>query len=35
MEVEAVGFGITDASEVLDLLRNDLPLLNEERANVL
>lgn len=35
METEAVGFGITDATEVLDLLRNDLPLLNEERRHVL
>jgi hypothetical protein len=35
MEIEANGFGITDASEVLDLLRNDLPILNEERTNVL
>ena len=35
METEAVGFGITDASDVLDLLRNDLPLLNEERRHVL
>lgn len=34
MEVEAVGYGITDASEVLDLLRNDLPLLTEERRHV-
>lgn len=35
METEAVGFGITDASEALDLLRNDLPLLNDERRHVL
>jgi hypothetical protein len=35
METEAVGFGITDAYEVLDLLRSDLPLLNEERRHVL
>lgn len=35
MEVEAVGFGITDATEALDLLRNDLPLLTEERRHVL
>lgn len=35
MENEAVGFGITDATEVLDLLRNDLPLLNKERHHVL
>lgn len=35
MENEAVGFSITDATEVLDLLRNDLPLLNKERHHVL
>lgn len=35
METEAVGFGITDATEVLNLLRNDLPLLNDERHHVL
>lgn len=35
METEAVGFGVTDASQLLDLLRNDLPLLNEERRHVL
>ena len=35
MEAEAVGCGITDASELLDLLRNDLPLLNKERVHVL
>jgi hypothetical protein len=35
MENEAVGFSITDATEVLELLRNDLPLLNKERHHVL
>jgi hypothetical protein len=35
MEIEANGFGVDDASEALDLLRNDLPVLHEERANVL
>lgn len=35
MEVEAAGFGVADASEVLDLLRQDLPLLNAERRHVL
>lgn len=35
METEAMGFGVPDASEVLDLLRNDLPVLNEERRHVL
>ncbi|NGO49762.1 hypothetical protein [Allomesorhizobium camelthorni] len=35
MEDEANGFGVDDATEVIDLLRNDLPVLNEERANVL
>lgn len=35
MDIEAVGFGVTDATEVLDLLRHDLPLLNEERRHVL
>jgi hypothetical protein len=35
MEIEANGFGVDDATEVLDLLRNDLPLLTEERRHVL
>jgi hypothetical protein len=35
MEIEANGFGVDDASEVLDLLRNDLPVLHEERPHVL
>jgi hypothetical protein len=35
MMIEANGCGIEDASEALDLLRNDLLVLNEERANVL
>lgn len=35
MEVEANGFGVEDATEVLDLLRNDLPLLDKERADAL
>jgi hypothetical protein len=35
MEIEANGFGVDDASEVLDLLRNDLPVLTEERRHVL
>lgn len=35
MEVEANGFGVRDATEALDLLRADLPLLNEERRHVL
>lgn len=35
MQTEAVGFGVAEASEVLDLLRNDLPALNEERYHVL
>jgi hypothetical protein len=35
MEIEANGFGVEDATEVLDLLRNDLPVLHEERSHVL
>lgn len=35
METEALGFAITDATEVLTLLRNDLSVLHEERADVL
>lgn len=35
MEMEAAGFGVTDASEVLDLLRQDLPVLTKERRHVL
>jgi len=34
MEIEGNGYGVEDASEVLDLLRNDLPVLNKERVNV-
>lgn len=34
MMIEANGCGIEDAREVLDLLRNDLPVLDKERANV-
>ncbi len=35
MEIEANGFGIADATEVLDLLRNDLPVLNEVRRDAI
>jgi hypothetical protein len=35
MVIEANGFGIEDATEVLDLLRNDLPILTKEQADVL
>jgi hypothetical protein len=35
MEIEANGFGVDDATEALDLVRNDLPVLHEERAHVL
>jgi hypothetical protein len=34
METEAVGFGVTNATEPLELLRDDLPALHEERRNV-
>jgi hypothetical protein len=35
MVIEANGFGIEDATEVLDLLRNDLPILTKEQADFL
>lgn len=35
MEIEANGFRIEDATEVLDLLREDLPVLAEEQSRVL
>jgi hypothetical protein len=35
VEIEANGFGVDDASEVLDLLGSDLPVLGKERTNVL
>lgn len=34
MESEATGCGVIDASEVLDLMRGDIDMLNRERANV-
>lgn len=35
MEIEANGCGVTDATEVLDHIRNELPTLNVERSNAL
>ena len=34
-ELESQGPDCLDASEILELVRRDLPLLNRERANVL